>query len=196
MTREVKANRLEKSALFLMLGLLLILFSSSCKNFGTPDWELNITIAEGVEGTPAAGVYQYKELTTIDYNYYPLNDAHTLEVLVNESRRSASGQLIMYTNINVLVRVFDIRDTWNIVLKKDNSNDEPQNFDITFTGSSFLSGDFTDTQGHSGTWTITANSLTITYNNWENYTLTGTIPQMSGSWTNGDSTTGTWSANR
>jgi hypothetical protein len=195
MTRKVNAKGLERSALFLMLGLLLIFFSSSCKNFGTPDWALNIAIEGGVEGTPPAGSYQYKELTTIDYNYYPLDETHTIEVLVNGNRKAASGQLIVYTNLNVVVRVFDIRDTWNIALQKDNSTEAPQKFDITFTGSSFLSGEFTDSLGHSGTWAIATNSLTLTYNNWESYKLAGTIPQMNGSWSNGD-ITGTWSAVR
>ena len=195
MTREVKSSRFEKSALYLILCLLLILLTSSCKGFGTPDWELTIIIGDGVEGTPSAGVYQYKELTTIDYSYYPLDDANTLEVLVNDSRRAASGQLIMYADLIVKVRIFDIRDTWNIALQEDNTSNEPQSYQITFTGSTFLSGEFTDTQDHYGTWSIVANTLTITYNNWESYKLTGTIPQMSGSWSNGD-TTGTWSANR
>jgi hypothetical protein len=196
MTRKVKVNRLMKSALFLLPGLLLIFALNSCKDFGTPDWELSVSVEEGVEGTPSTGVYQHKELTTIDYNYYPLNEDNTLEVLVNDSRESASGQLIMYTNITLVVRVFDIRDTWNIALQEDDSDDEPITFDITFSGSNFLSGTFTDTQGHSGTWSITSTTLTITYDDWENYELIGTIPLMSGTWSNGDDITGTWSAVR
>lgn len=174
--------------------LLMSLSFTSCKGFGIPDWTLEIIFEEGVAGTPSAGVYTYKELTTIDYNYYPIDNQHRVEVLINNARWSPAGQLIMYTDTKIVVRLFDLRGNWDFTLDDSNSSDEMK-FSIGFFGDSVLSGGFNDSQGHSGTWNISGNNLTITYTDWLDYVLTGSISSMSGDWT-GDGKTGTWSATR
>jgi len=174
--------------------LVMSFFFHSCKGFGIPDWTLEVTFEEGVAGTPTPGVYTYNELEKIDYNYYPIDEQHRVEVLVNGGRWSPAGEFIIYSNLNVLVRLFDIRGNWDFTLKVTNSTDEMQ-FNIGFYGDNVLSGGFNDSQGHSGTWNISSNTLTITYTNWLNYVLTGDISTMKGDWT-GDGKTGTWSAAR
>jgi len=180
---------------FIFTFILLMSFSfNSCKGFGIPDWTLEITFEEGVSGTPTPGVYSYEELASIDYSYYPIDDQHRVEVLVNNIRWPAAGKIILYTNIKIVVRLFDIRGTWDFTLD-DNDSDDKMEFSIGFFGENVLSGRFSDSQGHSGTWNINGNNLKITYTNWLNYVLTGEISTMKGNWT-GDGKTGTWSATR
>ena len=179
----------------IFIFILVMSFSfNSCKDFGIPDWRLEITFEEGVAGTPTPGVYTHKELSTIDYSYYPIDEEHKVEVLVNDNRWLAAGEIIMYSNINVVVRIFDLRGNWDFTMKVNNSEDKME-FSIGFFGENYLSGGFSDSQGHSGTWKISGNTFTITYTDWLNYVLTGDIGNMSGEWT-GNGQTGTWTATR
>lgn len=180
---------------FIFIFILIMSISfQNCKGFGIPDWTLEVTFEEGVSGTPTPGVYTYEELTTIEYSYYPIDEQHTVEVLLNDTRWPAAGDIIMYTNIKIVVRLFDIRGNWDFTLEDNDSNDKME-FSIGFFGENILSGGFNDSQGHSGTWNIDGEDLTITYTDWLDYVLTGDISTMSGDWT-GDGKTGTWSATR
>ena len=180
---------------FIFIFILMMSISfNNCKGFGIPDWTLEITFEEGVSGTPTAGVYSYEELTTIEYSYYPIDDQHTIEVLLNDIRWPAAGDIIIYTNIKVVVRLFDIRGNWDFILD-DNDSDDKMEFSIGFFGENVLSGCFNDSQGHGGTWNIDGDLLTITYTDWLDYVLTGDIGLMNGDWT-GNGKTGTWSASR
>jgi len=175
-----------------IMGLSL----TGCKDFGVPDYQLSITIESGVEGTPAGGVYSHKELTVVDYSYGPIDDQYTVEVLVNGSRWLAEDSLVMYTNLEVVARVIDIRGTWNFTLKPDTGSDEEdREIVVTFSGQGLLSGNFSDDQGHSGAWNINGTVITINYSDWFDYVLTGFITSMAGDWS-GEGTTGTWTAAR
>ena len=180
-----------------LIFIFIVLFSisfSDCKNFGAPDWELEVTMGDGVSGTPDVGKYIYQELETIDYNYYPIDDRLTVQVYVNGSRWSPAGQFVLYTNLKVEVSLFDIRGTWIFTYKEDDTDTE-LDFTLTFTGEDMLSGNFTDDRGYVGSWEIVDSTLTMTFGNWQSYVFTGTVPTMSGTYTNG-TTTGTWSAQR
>ncbi|MGD2089235.1 MAG: hypothetical protein PVH61_23860 [Candidatus Aminicenantes bacterium] len=179
--------------IFIFIFMLSFSFHS-CKGFGIPDWTLEIIFEEGVSGTPGPGVYSYEELTTVEYSYYPIDEQNTVEVLLNNVRWPAAGELIMYTNTKVLVRLFDIRGNWDFTLE-DNDSDDEMEFSISFFGENVRSGGFNDSQGYSGTWNINGTSLTITYTDWFDYVLTGGISSMSGDWS-GNGKTGTWSATR
>jgi hypothetical protein len=180
---------------FIFIFILMMSISfHNCKGFGIPDWTLEITFEEGVSGTPSPGVYTYEELTTIEYSYYPIDEQHTVEVLLNDTRWPAAGDIIMYTNTKIVVRLFDIRGNWDFTLE-DNDSDDEMEFSIGFFGENVLSGSFNDSQGHSGTWNIDGEDITITYTDWLDYVLTGDIGTMNGNWT-GDGKTGTWSATR
>lgn len=179
----------------IILGLTVILSLSGCKDMGVPDFELKVTIEGDVQGTPATGVYTYKELEIVEYSYTALDENHNVEVIVNGSRWAPEGNLIMYTNIEVEVRIVDIRGTWTFQLEDPDDEIEDREFTITFSGNSLLTGTFTDSQGYSGTWVVEGTELTITYSNWLDYVLTGNINTMTGSWT-GANMDGTWSAAR
>jgi len=178
-----------------ILGLTVILSLSGCKNLGIPDFELKVTLEGDVQGTPSTGVYTYAELETVAYSYTALDDRYNVEVIVNGSRWAPEGNLIMYTNIEVEVRVIDIRGTWNFKLVDADNEVEDREFTVTFSGNSLLTGTFTDSQSHKGTWVIDGVDLTMTYSNWLNYKLTGNLNTMTGSW-EGENLDGTWSASR
>jgi len=188
-------------SLFFTIGLLL--FSMSCKDFGIPDYSLNVVVQAGVTGTPAAGNYSYKDLSVVAYNYSPVDSGQLVEVLVNGMRYSAGGNLTIYTKSELVAKIFDIRGSWTIKFKysaEDKNKDKNLkdfNYKIDFSGATSVSGTFTDDRGKNGTWAIVASTkiLTITYTNWSNYILTGSTDSMSGEW-KGDGKTGSWSSFR
>lgn len=188
-------SKILQTYVLIILGIAIVLCISGCKNFGVPDYELNIQVGSGVEGTPPSGTYFYKELTTVDYSYIPLNAEHQVEVLANGSRLLATGTLTMYTNLEVVVQIIDIRGTWDFLLTSTDSDEEDMEFSVTFSGDNLVNGDFTDDRGYTGTWNTDGANLTMTYSNWLDYSLTGFITTMQGEWT-GDEKSGTWSANR
>ena len=179
----------------IVLGLVFLFSLNGCKNFGVPDYQLKIQIEGEVQGTPLTGVYEHTELETIEYSYVALNSDYSVEVIVNGSRWDSEGEFIMYSNLDVVVRIIDIRGEWLFKLVDADEEIEDREFTITFSGDSLLIGTFSDSQGYSGTWEIDGKAITITYNNWLDYVLTGTITTMSGSWTGVD-LDGTWTATR
>ncbi len=198
----MKGKKAQKYALYaaIILSTAVILYFSGCKNFGIPEFELKITVEDGVEGTPQAGVYAYKDLSVVEYKYIAIDPAHTVEVIVNGSRWVSEGQFTIYSDLDVVARIIDIRGTWNFELRhRDATSGEeidPIEFKITFSGNDLLSGQFTDDRGYSGIWNITGISVTIIFSNWENYELTGSIATMNGDWDGGGKTGGTWKAVR
>jgi hypothetical protein len=182
----------------IVLSIIIGLSFGSCKEFGIPDYTLTITIAEGINGTPSEGTHVHKELEAIEYNYIPDNEDLTVEVLVNGGRWAPSGVFTMFTHISVEVGLFDIRGTWDVNFSQPTDSEEDDlEFKITIIGDDLLAGSFSDDrgEGYEGLWTIAGNVVTITYSNWQNYILTGTIPQMTGGWT-GENKSSTWSAVR
>ncbi|MCP5051289.1 MAG: hypothetical protein GY940_29255 [bacterium] len=181
----------------IVLSFLMIFSFNSCKGFGIPDFQLTVTVQPGISGSPVSDVYTYEELTEVEYNYFPENEEHTVEVLINGVSRIASGSVIMFTDINIAVNIFDIRGVWNFTLNppSDAPGEEDIEFQATFTGSDLISGTFTDDRGFSGVWSINGSALTISFNDWLNYTLAGTIPTMTGAW-QGENRTGNWRAIR
>jgi hypothetical protein len=197
----MKTKKVPKYLLYasIILSLSVILSLGGCKNFGIPDYELEITVEEGVEGTPLPGVYTYRDLTIIDYRYTPANPEYTVEVLVNGTRRLSEGQFIMYTDLDVVARILDIRGTWDFQLTytPTEGDKEITEFSITFSGDNLLSGNFTDDRGYTGTWNIDGVIITITYTNWQDYVLEGYITTMEGTWESAiEEKDGTWLASR
>jgi len=179
----------------LLSVFILIIPLLSCNFFGIPDYELTVTVKDGVQGTPASGQNSYKDLTIVEYAYTPVNYLHTVEVVYEGTRQAAEGSFTIYTNVTLEARLIDIRDIWKITLAYSDTAITSIEFIVTFSGNDILTGTFSDDRGYVGTWDGTSNKITITYGNWENYVLTGTLFGMSGIWTNGD-VTGTWSAVR
>lgn len=181
----------------IIVSVLIVLSLGSCKDFGIPDYKLTIVVGNGVSGTPTTGVTTHKELDTINYEYAADDTQYQVEVFVNGSVSLSAGEWVMYTDLDVVAQIFDIRDTWDFTLAAtSDSTVAEREFTVTFTGNSLLSGDFTDSNGHYGTWVIDDADLTMTYSNWLDYTLTSdSVTLMDGTWS-GEDTSSTWSASR
>ena len=177
----------------LLCGFALLLPLASCNFFGLPEYELSVTVEPGVVGTPASGQYVYPELEEVEYTYTPVNSLHTVEAIIDDGQEAAAGTVTIYRSLTLVARLVDIRGSWDVESYDATSNSTP--FTITFSGDDILGGTFTDSLGHSGTWTGPSNKLTFTYGNWEAYVYTGALFSMTGTYKNG-SASGTWSAKR
>jgi hypothetical protein len=168
----------------------------SCSFFGVADYELAVTLKDGVQGTPENGQHSYKDLTVVEYKYTPLNSLCSVEVIYQGSRLAASGSITMYTNVALEARLIDIRDIWKITFSYKDTAISSIKFKIDFSGTDVLSGTFSDDRGYNGTWDASNGKIKITYTNWKNYVLEGnSLFSMNGSW-KGESKEGTWSAIR
>ncbi len=190
------SKRRSKTAVFgrITLILLLVLGFSSCE-WGIPDYKVTVIIEEGVTGTPEAGEYAHKELTTLSFDYAAIDPIHTVEVFINNIRQIASGSITVYTNFTLTARLVDIRGSWNMKMKWADSIDVDFDFSITFNGTDLASGTFTDSQGYHGLWTAEKGTITITYTDWSDFVLTGSVFNMSGTFT-AESDNGSWTATR
>lgn len=188
-----KTNSIPAVSMALVVCILIVpLFG--CGFFGIPNYELAVTVKEGVTGTPENGRHEYPDLTEVEYSYTPENYLHTVEVIYEGRQIAAWGTLTMYTNVTLEARLVDIRDVWTVKIS-DSAGGFLIAFDVTFSGADVLGGTFSDTRGLGGTWDGASNKITMTYENWENFILTGTLFGMSGIWANGDRS-GTWTAAR
>jgi hypothetical protein len=186
---------MKKFSIALMIPAIVFLFS--CNNFGSPDYTVTVVLGPGVTGTPAAGTYAHKEFDSVDYSYGPQEGASAPTVKVNGSAYSASGTLTMYTNVQIEAYQSDIRGSWHFVLMETSTSTQKSAMDITFSGTNLVNGTFTDSQGNSGEWSVSTDgyTLTLTYSDWFNTVLIGTVNSLStgGNWT-GFNTYGTWTA--
>lgn len=171
------------SGLAIVLSVFLMFSAAGCKDFGAPDYTLTITFQEGVTGTPAAGTYTHDELAEIDYLYTATDGESPTGLIVNGNFWEPVGKFTMYTNLEVTVRLIDVRGTWNIKLDTTSTTDEDQEYTITFNGDSLVAGTFSDDRGYNGTWEIANRILTITYGDWADYVLVGAVSTMKGDWT-------------
>lgn len=173
-------------------ALLALLSAGGC-GWGVPDYSLTVVFEEGVTGTPEVGRYVYQELTAVGFNYAPVNPLHTVEVLLNDAIRSAgSGSLVMYGDGYALrVRLVDVRGSWTVSYV--NADATTGSFVLTIEGPGLVAGTFSDDQGRHGTWTADATAIVFTYTDWLDYKFTGTVFDMSGTFT-GETKSGTWSA--
>ena len=197
-TKKSKANFIlpglvKPTVLAAGAAVLLALLTAGACGWGVPDYSLTVIIEEGVTGSPEVGRYVYQELTSVGFNYAPVNPLHTVEVLLNDTVRStASGSLMMYGDGYVLkARLVDIRGSWTVSIV--NADATTGSFVMTIDGPGLVAGTFSDDQGRHGTWTADATTLVFTYSDWLDYKFTGTVYDMSGTFT-GESLTGTWSA--
>lgn len=185
--------------LFLILSMLFpVIIQTSCQPL---NYTLTVIVEEGVTGTPETGKYKYKELSTVEFSYLPLNPLHTVEVLINDKyRKSAQDSITLYGDEYVLrARIMDVRGTWKIKMTKSDSTSVNFEFTVTLTGNDVISGTFTDSRGYHGIWdtsySYSGNIITLTYADWKDYVLTGTYFDMKGNFM-GEGTTGSWTSER
>ncbi|UCG69670.1 MAG: hypothetical protein JSV09_01205, partial [Thermoplasmata archaeon] len=108
MTVKPKKNMGIKAYGRLIKILVILMVLGSC-NFGTPDYKLNVTLEEGVTGTPQPGEHLYKDLSEVSYEYTAIDPIHTVEVFLNNIRQTYSGTFTMYTDVDLIARLVDIR---------------------------------------------------------------------------------------
>ena len=147
---KMKKNSLPVALRALSACILIVPFLS-CGFFGIPNYELTVTIKDGVKGTPESGQHPYKDLTEVEYSYTADNYLHTVEVIYDGAQIAASGTFTIYNNVALEARLVDIRDTWTVKMY-DAGGAFLIAFDVTFSGADILGGTFTDTRGLGGTW--------------------------------------------
>jgi hypothetical protein len=180
--------------------LLAFLAAASCK-WGVPSYTLNVTLAEGVKGTPGAGKHVYKELTTVTLSYSPENSVESVECWLNgDTRKAPDGSVVLYGDgYELTANLIDVRGSYEITLSyTDASMTAPDPFIITLTGSDRLAGTFTDARGYHGTWTALAGTLTLAYWDWGLYLLAADVYDFgysSGTFT-GLGLSGTWTSEK
>jgi hypothetical protein len=180
-----------------VLPWLVLLLTGTCK-WGPPDYTLNVTIGNGITGTPEPGQHVYQELTTVTLAYTPVNPLHTVEVWINgTARQTGSSSLVMYDDYQLSAQLVDVRGSYKVTLTYlDSSVTAPDPFLITLDGPDLVSGTFSDERGYHGTWTATATALTLAYWDWSFYVLSTTVYDMghnSGTFTGGG-LSGTWTS--
>jgi hypothetical protein len=172
----------------------IILVLGSC-NFGTPDYNLNVTLEEGVTGTPQQGEHSYGDLANVTYEYTALEPIHTVEVFLNGIRQTYTGTFTMYTDVELIARLVDIRGSWHVEMVQADPV-ETFEFDITLNGAGLTNGTFSDSSNHHGTWIAENGVVTMTFTDWSSYVLMGTVYEMSGTFSENGETRGGWEAER
>jgi len=171
-------------------AVVMIPGQGSC-GWGSPQYTLQVFVGEGIQGTPQSGTYVYNEFDTVDYLYDADADTVTPQIYLNSTRKLLlSGTVTMYTNIEMRVEQTDLRQEWDLIFKEDDQEDAE--WRIIFSGATLRSGTFSDSNGRRGTWVVeNKGDLTITYEDWADYVLTGTLTELSGTWT-GEGHAGDW----
>jgi hypothetical protein len=175
-----------------ILVMFLLLTFASC-DLGVPDYQVTVVTETGITGAPESGVYEHREGTTLNYDYLPEDPTHTVEVFVDDSRNTGSGSITVWTSFTLTARIVDIRGTWKVQMQWSASSEVNFEFNITFSGANLTSGTFSDDRGFSGLWTAENGVITVTYTNWNDFVLTGSLFSMSGTFT-GDGSDGAWTA--
>jgi uncharacterized Zn-binding protein involved in type VI secretion len=125
-------------------------------------YSLKVTLANGVNGTPAAGTHYYPQGTVVDYGY-SIGEGYTaLEVTVDGAEAATSGSIVMDGNHTIAASagaLYNIRGTWT--LKEAYADGSAFEVTATFSGS-LDSGTVTDSDGGSGTYAVSANNADFT----------------------------------
>ena len=179
--------------LFSLTGLIVILLLLLCSCFlADTEYTLTVMIGEGLIGTPETGSYVYPEFAEVEYNFEADEGMNFPVLFMNGIRKIFPfGALKMYRDIELVVEQADIRGEWKFTLREEGK--ENQTIVITFSGNDIYSGTFTDDRNLSGSRAIQGSDLTITFDNWVDYKLTGFNSISNGIWT-GEGRTGTWSS--
>lgn len=189
--RSETINRITIYGGFVQILLLLIVLWGC--DFGTPDYKLNVTLEEGVTGTPGPGEHLYKDLSEVSYEYTAIDPIHTVEVFLNGIRQTDTGTFTMYTHVELTARLVDIRGSWRVDMVQTDTT-ETLEFDLALDGAGLTNGTFSDSRGYNGTWTAVDGVVTISYTDWSGYVLSGTVYDMSGTYTVDGVSMGVWSA--
>lgn len=190
-----------------IIVLSAALFFAGCKPGEEPAGEFTLTVqtSAGVSGTPVTGTYYYNAGTTIVYNYTIDNNYSGLRVLFDSVEVEDSGTITItkdHTLNSYADPEYKIMGTW--AMEEEYEDNRYFTVTLVFTGDE-ESGTVTDSDGGTGTYTITNNtsvSFTLEFPN-ATYSYTGLFTDVniiSGGSTRdntaGEKLTGTWRAER
>lgn len=188
-------------------GVVTVTGAHSLNAYCEPDpdaWELTVSIAGGVDGTPETGTYYYYDGDQVQYDFTLKEDYQDLTVELDGDEIPVSGTILMDADHLLVVSAtlhYDVQGTW---LMAEEYNDG-SSFDVTLTFSGTdTAGTVTDSDGGIGTYTVNGTLVEFTLVFPEiSYEYSGfltTEDNMSGYadriLPDGTTTTGTWTAVR
>ncbi len=92
-------------------------------------YTLTVKIDNGINGTPAAGVYHYPKGTAVPYHYSNAN-----LVILDNNLSSLSGSILMDKDHILKLSFVDIRGKWRLQMKGTRDTLPSHQFDISFSG--------------------------------------------------------------
>jgi hypothetical protein len=121
------------------LGILSMLGCPADNGGGNGAYLLNVSVGEGVNGSPATGTYSYNQNDAVPYTYSLQNGYKNLLVRVDGAAAGSAGVVIISGNHSLTATAdpFDVRGNWTGRIYDANNYDL---FDIAFSGSSPASG--------------------------------------------------------
>jgi hypothetical protein len=125
-------------------------------------YTLNVTLSSGAAGTPAAGTYHYLQGTKVEYSYSLVEGYSGLAVTLDGATVTNSGTITMSQDHLLATssrKKNDIQGAWSLT----ESYNDGSSFAVTVTFSGGLtSGTVTDSEGGSGTYDYTDDTLDFT----------------------------------
>ncbi|MCP5108867.1 MAG: hypothetical protein GY950_36120 [bacterium] len=170
-----------------------------------PDaFSLAVSLAAGVEGSPASGLHYHLPGTQVAYNYTLKDNYQDLEVKLDDVVIPSSGTITITKDQIMVVTAtlhYDITGSWT--LREAYLDDSLFEVTVTFTGDD-TSGTVADSDGGTGTYTVDGTYVVFNLDYPEiSYAYTGFFTEendMGGSATRtitgGESHTGSWAATR
>jgi hypothetical protein len=192
----------------LLVGLFFLglMTFPGCKTADAQNYTLTVTLEEGVEGTPAAGSFDYEENAVVNYNYSLQFGYYNLVVTLDGNAVEDAGTITMNRNhtLNVTAdAMVNLNGSW-----KGNCVYQGKNFSFSahfgggfYTGTVFNARIDTVTGTGQGPYTVTGNQIEFyLVFRWNTNDFTGTIDNpdhMSGDWAeHGGGESGTWYLDR
>ncbi|MCP5051288.1 MAG: hypothetical protein GY940_29250 [bacterium] len=127
------------------------------------DHLLSVALSQGIDGTPERGNYFYNTGESLDYSYTLQDEFTNLRVTLDGDDVPASGTIVFTEAHTLLVladRYFEIRGTWRLQeFYEDNSTFIVT---LTFSGDEGTSGTVVDSDGGTGTYTVSGPSVSFT----------------------------------
>jgi len=196
----MKSMGLKLVMVALMAGVVLWMGCPDNGNGGNGgQYFLNVSVGEGVTGTPTTGAYSYNAGDSVSYAYSAQAGYSGLTVQLDGTTIAAAGTITILNNhtLTATAGSYDVRGDWEGGLTDANNTDP---FEITFTGSSgssgTTSGGITGGPVGSGTFTTSGNvvnfTCVLTFGSWS---FTGTMTtknHMEGTWTWSNDPGNTW----
>ena len=207
--------------IFVIIVTTLIMIFSGCIVKQTTDdsntpgqFTLTVSVGTGVSGSPASGSYNYLEGSVVNFGYSLESGYTNLSVLLDGSSVASAGSIQMNSSHSLTVSAdpqsasYDVRGSWSGT--QTDSNGDPDPFEVTFSGTSALTGTTSGwvddpTSIGTGTYQVTGSSIhfELWYGSTRNFQIDGTIADsnnMSGNWVwtnqSGNKFYGTWQLSR